>query len=83
MDDDEDECPICGNTNFHDEDGRTVCFNGHDQGRGLATAEDDADFARPGTIVRKKVDREKQKISKGTLTLPSSSGPLSTVSIDD
>ena len=82
MDDDE-GCPICGNADFHDEDGRTLCDNGHDQGRGLATAEDDADFGRQGSIVRKKVDREKQKISKGRPTLPSLGGPSGTHCIDD
>ena len=64
----EEDCAICGSSDFHDEDGRVFCHNGHDQGRGLTTAEDDADFARQGTIVRKKVKREKQKISRGRPT---------------
>ena len=68
MDGDE-ECPTCGSTDFHDEDGRIFCHNGHDQGRGLATAEDDADFGRQGTVVRKKIDKERIKISKGRLGL--------------
>ena len=63
---DGEDCTICGSTQFHDEDGRMICHNGHDQGRGLATAEDDADFGHQGTVVRKKVTKEKQKISKGT-----------------
>ncbi|KAJ9614192.1 hypothetical protein H2200_002328 [Cladophialophora chaetospira] len=63
MDDDE-ECLTCGSTEFHEEDGRIFCHNGHDQGRGLATAADDADFGRQGTVVRKKIDKEKIKISK-------------------
>ncbi|EXJ54112.1 hypothetical protein A1O7_09449 [Cladophialophora yegresii CBS 114405] len=61
---DGDECATCGSADFHDEDGRIFCHNGHDQGRGLTTAEDDADFGRQGTIVRKKVDKEKQKASR-------------------
>ncbi|OCT54166.1 hypothetical protein CLCR_00315 [Cladophialophora carrionii] len=61
---DGDECATCGSTDFHDEDGRIFCHNGHDQGHGLSTAEDDADFGRQGTIVRKKVDKEKQKTSR-------------------
>ncbi|KIX97599.1 uncharacterized protein Z520_06377 [Fonsecaea multimorphosa CBS 102226] len=62
---DGEECGICGSTEFYDEDGRIFCANGHDQGLGLATAEDDADFGRQGTVVRKKEIRKKQKISKG------------------
>ena len=63
--DGEEDCAICGSSDFYDEDGRLFCRNGHDQGRGLVTAEDDADFARQGNVVRKKVKREKQKVSKG------------------
>ncbi|OAP55988.1 hypothetical protein AYL99_10140 [Fonsecaea erecta] len=61
---DGEECGTCGSTEFYDEDGRIFCANGHDQGLGLATAEDDADFGRQGTIVRKKEDKKKQKISR-------------------
>ncbi|KIW94805.1 uncharacterized protein Z519_04782 [Cladophialophora bantiana CBS 173.52] len=62
---DGEECAECGSTDFHDEDGRIFCAGGHDQGRGLATAADDADFGRQGTVVRKKEVKRKQKISKG------------------
>ncbi|KIW83155.1 hypothetical protein Z517_02399 [Fonsecaea pedrosoi CBS 271.37] len=61
---DGDECGTCGSTEFYDEDGRIFCANGHDQGLGLATVEDDADFGRQGTVVRKKEIRKKQKVSK-------------------
>ncbi|KIW26092.1 uncharacterized protein PV07_09219 [Cladophialophora immunda] len=61
---DGEECGTCGSTEFYDEDGRIFCANGHDQDLGLATAEDDADFGRQGTVVRKKEIKTKQKISK-------------------
>lgn len=60
----EEPCDRCGSTAFHDEDGKIVCHNGHDQGR-TVTAEDDADFGRQGTVVRKKVDKVKVRTSKG------------------
>ena len=66
--DDEEGCTVCGSNILHEEDGRTLCQNGHDQGRGPITAEDDGDFVRQGTIVRKKVKKEKQKITKGGST---------------
>ncbi|KAK7896968.1 hypothetical protein LTR67_004856 [Exophiala xenobiotica] len=63
--DDDDRCEQCGSTNFEvDEDGRTYCTNGHEQARGHIIAEDDADFARQGTTVRKKDARPKQKFSR-------------------
>ncbi|EXJ70960.1 uncharacterized protein A1O5_05953 [Cladophialophora psammophila CBS 110553] len=61
---DGEECAECGSTDFHDEDGRIFCARGHDQGRGLATAADDADFGHQGTVVRRKEVKRKQKISK-------------------
>ncbi|KAK5045895.1 hypothetical protein LTR84_008681 [Exophiala bonariae] len=61
----DDGCEICGSTDFAvDDDGRTYCANGHDQGRGPVTAEDDQDFVRKGKVVRKKEKKVKQKISK-------------------
>ncbi|KAK5207081.1 hypothetical protein LTR41_007148 [Exophiala xenobiotica] len=63
--DDDDRCEQCGSTTFEvDEDGRTYCTNGHEQARGHIIAEDDADFARQGTTVRKKDARPKQKFSR-------------------
>ena len=42
-----------------------VCGNGHVQGNGPATAEDEADFGHRGSVLRKKETKEKQKVSKG------------------
>lgn len=63
---DEDACQTCGSTELTiDEDGRTYCANGHEQARGIVTAEDDQDFARPGNIIRKKEAKGKQKVLRG------------------
>lgn len=62
---DEDPCSQCGSTEFNlEDDGRTYCANGHDQGRGVITGEDEADFGRLGKVVRKKVPKTKVKASK-------------------
>lgn len=67
---DEDPCEQCGSTDFNvEDDGHTYCVNGHEQARGVITAEDDQDFARQGKIVRKKEKKSKQKFSKSELTL--------------
>ncbi|KEF57854.1 uncharacterized protein A1O9_05775 [Exophiala aquamarina CBS 119918] len=63
--DDDDRCDQCGSTDFTiEDDGRTYCANGHEQARGIITAEDDADYARKGKVVRKKEKKSKQKVSK-------------------
>lgn len=65
-DDDDDRCDQCGSTDFTvEDDGRTYCSNGHEQARGVITAEDDADYARKGKVVRKKEKKSKRKMSKG------------------
>ncbi|RVX75865.1 hypothetical protein B0A52_00222 [Exophiala mesophila] len=61
----EDACNQCGSTDFTlEDDGRTYCANGHDQERGIATAEDDADFGRQGRLFKKKDIKSKTRISK-------------------
>ena len=64
----EDACNQCGSTDFTlEDDGRTYCANGHDQERGIATAEDDADFGRQGRLFKKKDIKSKTRISKGRI----------------
>lgn len=66
--DEDDRCEQCGSTVLEvEDDGRTYCENGHDQGRAPVTADDDLDFARQGKVIRKKERKEKQKISGGKI----------------
>ncbi|EXJ90819.1 hypothetical protein A1O1_03924 [Capronia coronata CBS 617.96] len=62
--DEDDRCEQCGSTDFLvEDDGRTYCENGHDQGRAPVTGEDELDFARQGRVLKKKEAKEKQKVS--------------------
>ncbi|EXJ82645.1 hypothetical protein A1O3_06458 [Capronia epimyces CBS 606.96] len=63
--DEDNSCPQCGSTQLEvdEDDGRTYCENGHDQGRAPVVAEDDQDFARQGKVLKKKEAKEKQKAS--------------------
>lgn len=67
----DDYCDQCGSTDFAvEDDGRTYCANGHEQNRGVVTAEDDQDYARQGKVVRKKEKKVKQKLSKSEFEPP-------------
>ncbi|EHY60316.1 hypothetical protein HRR83_000075 [Exophiala dermatitidis] len=62
--DDDDRCEQCGSSVFIvEDDGKTYCDNGHDQGRAPVTAEDELDYGRQGKVLRKKEPKEKQKVT--------------------
>lgn len=64
--DDDDRCEQCGSSVFIvEDDGKTYCDNGHDQGRAPVTAEDELDYGRQGKVLRKKEPKEKQKVTGG------------------
>ena len=67
MDDQEgvDACERCGLTNFEEVNGITFCLNGHEQAGGQRRAEDEDDYGTEGKIIRKKVAKEKIKVTRG------------------
>lgn len=62
-------CPYCGNRDFEEEDGLLVCTScGRQQEGGLQVADDDADFGTQGKLVRRKIERQKVKVTKSEAT---------------
>ena len=59
---DADPCELCGATGTYDEDGNIFCSNGHFQHR--AAAEVDDETGRHGKVVRKKVEKKKERVSR-------------------
>lgn len=64
-------CPYCGNRDFEEEDGLLVCTScGRQQEGGLQVADDDADFGAQGKLVRRKIERQKVKVTKSKAIRP-------------